>query len=108
VTRGRDVRARTPVRNTRRSLGGLGAQTRRAHLGLLLVIGLGCTGGPRSLGGYDRPPPDGVEVQDPVSGARCTKTPATEAAVFEARTFYFCDPASPARFADAPERFAYP
>jgi YHS domain-containing protein len=95
------------VRRTRRGLEGLGVRIGRILLGSFLVSGLGCTGGARSLGGHDRPPPDGVEIRDPVSGARCTKTPATEAAVFEARTFYFCEPASRARFADAPERFAY-
>jgi YHS domain-containing protein len=58
--------------------------------------------------GYEEPPPDGTIVTCPVSRTRCTKTPATAAAVYEMRTYYFCCDDCPKRFAEAPERYAAP
>lgn len=56
--------------------------------------------------GYATPPADGAELVDPVTKDRCTKTPLTAAAVYESKTYYFCNAESPAKFRADPARFA--
>jgi YHS domain-containing protein len=70
-------------------------------------VALSCTEKPRVLGGFSTPPADGIEIVCPVTGARCLKGPETESAVFESRTFYFCEPESQSVFVENPERYAY-
>ena len=55
--------------------------------------------------GYSAPPPDEVEVTDPVSGRRCAKAPETRSAVLDSKTYYFCDEASWQSFSTAPRRY---
>jgi YHS domain-containing protein len=74
---------------------------------LSMLFLLGCPPSER-VQGYVEPPPDGTVVTCPVSRKQCTKTPATPAAIYEMRTYYFCCDDCPARFAAAPERYATP
>ncbi len=84
----------------------MGWSRSRASAVLALVLAA-CPKGHGPLGGYATPPPDGAEIVCPVTHHRCVKGPETEAAVFEARTFYFCDPRDRTVFAENPERYAY-
>lgn len=68
-----------------------------ARWGLLLLCG-GCPRG--TPVGYAEPPADGTQVVDPVSREACEKTPATEAAVYQDQTYYFCGPTRAAFVAD--------
>ncbi len=60
---------------------------------------------PPLLPGYTHPPPDGTQVQCPVSRKTCTKGPETEAAVYEDQTYYFCCPDCRERFAQGPQAY---
>jgi YHS domain-containing protein len=73
-----------------------------------IAVSLALAGCPKKeLAGYVEPPPDGAPITCPVRGSTCTKTPDTEAAVFEMRTFYFCTPEARVEFAANPSRYAH-
>lgn len=77
----------------------------RSSLLVLLLLSSGCPRG--RLGGFVSPPADGTEIRCPVTQVRCAKGPATEAAVFEMRTFYFCTAEARTEFAETPKKYAY-
>ena len=59
----------------------------------------------RASPGYADPPPAGTVVTCPVTGATCVKDGATEAAVYEMRTYYFCRPEDRTRFVEDLTRY---
>lgn len=72
-----------------------------ALLGLLAILGCPRT----AVVGYAEPPADGAQVTDPVSGEACEKTPLTEAAVYQDRTYYFCGAGHRPTFVSAPQTY---
>lgn len=56
--------------------------------------------------GFASPPVDGAPVTDPVDRRTCAKTPGSESAVFDAKTYYFCGPDTAATFRKTPEKHA--
>lgn len=89
----------------RRGAGVIGLLAAEGCLGFSL--GAGCPS-ERRVGGFVEPPADRTVVTDPVSGRSCEKGSTTQAAVFENRTFYFCDNDSPMRFREEPARYVGP
>ena len=81
------------------------------RLSVVLFVGTlavcACRNETKTLAGRIGPAPLGVEVTDPVSGTKCTRSPSTESAVFRGRNYYFCDPVHRQTFGASPERFAY-
>lgn len=72
-------------------------------VGAALLGGVRCT--PRAPTGHASPPLDGASITDPVDGSTCAKTPASESAVWEARTYYFCADGTAAVFRKTPEKY---
>lgn len=66
----------------------------------------GCPSTPKAPTGHALPPADGVIVTCPVSRASCQKGSETPSAIYESRTYYFCCPECPKRFAEEPARYA--
>jgi YHS domain-containing protein len=71
---------------------------------VLFLLAAACPGA-KGDAGFTTPPPDGTKIRDVVSGEECEKTPLTQAAVFESKTYYFCCADCPRRFREAPARF---
>ncbi len=77
----------------------------RAPRALALLLLLAACPAPAPVG-FIEPPPDGAPVTDPVDRRTCPRTPASESAVFDARTYYFCGPETAAAFRRTPEKHA--
>ena len=70
----------------------------------VVLLFMGCP--ERRAPGHSNPVADGQRVLDPVDGARCTKGPMTESAVYDSKNHYFCSVETRMKFVADPGQYA--